>query len=258
VTRTILILGSAPDAIIARDLECSCFDAIVAINNAWRVRPDWTYLVHAGDFPDERKPIAGPGQSVISYEAYVPANNSFGGIVHAGGTMAFTAAYWALECLRPDIMAFCGCDMIYDQKDGRSHFYGTGRADPLRPDPTLQSLEAKSNRLMLLAAAERCLCVNLSQLSRSRLTFPRLDAHRLSGECELVHVEGLQSISGRIGSTGMKRALTLETAMGMIAPSGDYWNHLDMLDPTAISVIDELWLSSVQSEHSPHADTVAD
>ena len=242
----------------ARNLRGSCFDAIVAINNAWRIRSDWTYLVHAGDFPDERKPVAGPGQSVISYEAYVPANNSFGGIVHAGGTMAFTAAYWALECLRPDIMAFCGCDMIYDQKDGRSHFYGTGRADPLRPDPTLQSLEAKSNRLMLLAAAERCLCVNLSQLSRSRLTFPRLDAHRLSGECELVHAEGLQSISGRIGSTGMKRALTLETAMGMIAPSGDYWNHLDMLDPTAISVIDELWLSSVQSEPSPHADTVAD
>lgn len=250
MTRTVLIIGSAPDATRARHLDSSCLAAIVAINNAWRIRSDWTHLVHPGDFPDVGKPTAGPGQSILSYEDYVPANNSFGGVVYTGGTMAFSTAYWALDQLRPDVMAFCGCDMIYDQKNGRSHFYGQGRADPLRPDPTLQSLEAKSNRLMLLAADEGCLCVNLSELPRSRLTFPRLHIQRLGDDLGAAHSEFLKSIDGRIDRAAMKRALTWETNIGMIAPGGDYWNHLELLDPSAISAIDGFWLSSFHLDHA--------
>ncbi len=220
----------------------------MAINNAWRIRADWTHLVHAGDFPDERKPAARPGQAILSHEVYVPSNNAYGGIVFAGGTMAFSTAYWALDALRPDIIAFCGCDMIYGQRDGKSHFYGRGSADPLRPDPTLQNLEAKSNRLLLLAARDGCLCVNLSELPTSRLTFPRIDASRLRGDLGALHAEGLQSIKGRTDVEAMKSVLTREAAIGLIAPGGDYWNHVDLLDPASLSAIDTLWLSSLRQE----------
>lgn len=245
MTKTVLIVGSAPDAVRARGMAGASFDAIVAINNAWRIRPDWTHLVHAGDFPDERKPVAEPGQSIRSYEAYVPSNNAFGGIVHAGGTMAFSTAYWVLDTLRPDIMAFIGCDMIYNQAGGITHFYGQGGADPLRPDPTLQYLEAKSNRLMLLASDEGCLCVNLSEMAQSRLTFPRVNWRQVEKDAALIHRSGLRSIRGRTRKQFMKRALECETAIGLVSPEGDYWNNMDALDPPALSAIDALWMSSI-------------
>lgn len=248
MTKAVLIVGSAPDAVRAQEMDGPSFDAIVAINNAWRIRPDWTHLVHAGDFPDERKPVAEPGQSILSYGAYVPANNAFGGIVHAGGTMAFSTAYWVLDTLRPDIMAFIGCDMIYDHAGGTSHFYGNGSADPLRPDPTLQDLEAKSSRLMLLASQEGCLCLNLSELPRSRLTFPRMDWQQVQKNPTSIHRSGLCSLRGRIRKQFMKRALECESALGFVAPEGDYWNYMDVLDPRALSEIDTLWLSSIHVE----------
>jgi hypothetical protein len=250
MTRTVLIVGSAPDAVKARGYCGSTFDVIVAINNAWRIRSDWTHLVHAGDFPDDRKPVAAPGQSILSHQAYVPSNNQYGGVVYAGGTMAFSTAYWVLDVLSPDMIAFCGCDMIYDQKDGRSHFYGKGRADPLRSDPTLQHLEAKSNRLMLLAARDGCVCVNLSELSDSRLTFPRIDVTRLGEDPRNIHSTELRSIRDRINREAMQSALRRENVIGLVAPDGDYWNHADSIDPAALSAIDRLWLSSVRPHES--------
>ena len=80
----------------------------------------------------------------------MPIQNDLGGFVYAGGTMAFTAGYWALGALRPDVMAFFGCDMVYPTEG--SHFYGNGNADPLRDDITLRNLEAKSARLSIIAA----------------------------------------------------------------------------------------------------------
>ena len=38
--RTTLMLGSAPNATLARDYPRASFDRIVAINNAWAVRPE--------------------------------------------------------------------------------------------------------------------------------------------------------------------------------------------------------------------------
>ncbi len=55
---------------------------------------------------------------------------------------------------------------------GPTHFYGQGTPDPLRRDITLRSLEAKSARLMVLAARQGCAMVNLST-GPSRLVFPR-------------------------------------------------------------------------------------
>lgn len=139
-----LILGSAPDVVRARGWARDGLGAIVAINNAWGVRPDWDWLIHPSDFPPERRPPApGAGQGVRSYEAYVPAVNTYGGFVYAGGTMAFTAAYWTLNALRPQVMAFLGCDMVY-ARSGASHFYGRG--SPIRCGPIRRCRASRPSR----------------------------------------------------------------------------------------------------------------
>ena len=168
----VLLLGSAPDVVAARDWPRAPIDTVVAINNAWRVRTDWDALVHAWDFPKDRIPTPDPGQTLITEDAFVPAQNAYGGFVYAGGTMAFTAAYWALHALRPRVLAVLGCNLHYPAS-GPTHFYGTGSPDPLRADVTLQSLEAKSARLMIHAARQGCAIVNLSH-GPSRQVFPRV------------------------------------------------------------------------------------
>jgi len=157
---TILILGSGPNVVQARDWPRDPFDHILAINNAFAVRPDWDSMIHPEDFPEARQPSAlMNGQRIVRAEDYVPAQNQYGGFVYAGGTMAFTAGYWALHAHSPRILAFMGCDLTYDS--AQTHFYGTGNADPLRPDVTLQSLEAKSARLMICAAEQGCQPIGL-------------------------------------------------------------------------------------------------
>lgn len=241
VFRTVLVMGSAPDALHAREVESRHLAAIVAINNAWRVRDDWTHCVHAGDFPEERRPMPSHGQSLVSHQDYVPANNRYGGIVYAGATMAFSAGYWVLHALRPRVMAFCGCDMIYDRPAGATHFYGHGRPDPLRDDPTLQSIRAKANRLLLVAAAEGCLCVNLSLGRRSRLTFPRLDSTLLGPDLNGLHARMLRAVLSGCNAAAMESALALEAAAGNFVASGDYWNHMGLIDPLVLAEIDSLW-----------------
>ena len=53
---TVLIIGSGPNALEARSWPRGVFDVIVAINNAWRVREDWNYLIYPEDFPADRRP----------------------------------------------------------------------------------------------------------------------------------------------------------------------------------------------------------
>lgn len=176
----VLILGSGPAVVNARNWPRDPFDLIVTINNAWQLRPDRDILVHPEDFPSERRPTTiTPGQRVIGANDYVPANNVHGGIIYAGGTMAFSTGYWVLETLRPRVVAYFGCDMVYRGKNTR--FYGAGTADPLRADPTLQDLHAKSSRLELIAAYSGCAVVNLSQ-EETRLSFVRSDR----ADCERI------------------------------------------------------------------------
>ena len=47
----ILILGSGLPVTAARDWPRAPFDHVLAINNAWGVRPDWDALIHPFDFP---------------------------------------------------------------------------------------------------------------------------------------------------------------------------------------------------------------
>lgn len=232
----VLILGSAPNAVEAADWPRAQFDHLVVINNAWAVRSDWTHLIHPEDFPEERRPVdLSAEQQTVDYTQYIPQQNAYGGIVYAGGTMAFTAGYWALGALRPKVMAFMGCDMMYASA-GNTHFYGTGEADPLRDDITLQSLEAKSARLALLAADQGCACVNLSG-DPSRLLFPRrsVDSLRATSQFTLANAEGISTALGR------------ERELGYAAQDGRYWQRLEQFDAARLAEVDALWLDAFES-----------
>lgn len=235
----VLLLGSAPSVVSCRQWPREPFDQIVAINNAWAVRPDWDYLIHPWDFaPDRLPPALELGQRIITENDFVPAQNAYGGFVYAGATMAFTAAYWALHALRPTTIAFFGCDMMYDAS-GQTHFYGTGTPDPLRSDITLQSLEAKSARLRILAARQGCAVVNLSD-GRSRLALPR------AGRCDLP--TSPESYDKDLAALADRQ----EGALGYFSPSGRYWEELDRYDPSALVALDALWLRA-----GVHPSTVA-
>jgi hypothetical protein len=237
----ILILGSAPDALRARDFPRAGVDRIVAINNAWAVRPDWDALIRPSDFPAERMPPARPaGAREIGHEDYVPAVNAFGGFVFGGGTMAFTAGYWALQAFRPRLIAYLGCDMDYSDA-GATHFYGRGRADPLRPDPTLRSLEAKAARLQTLAAERGCAVVNLSIRPMSRLTFPRLPAQALPGWDAAASARLCAALLGPEARRLAAEARAREAALGYATPDGRYWKTMERWDPAALDAVDALW-----------------
>lgn len=231
--RIVVILGSGPSASAAAEWPKPANLSLVSINNAWRVRPDWDYQLHAGDFPSERHPTeVGPNQQVHSHQSYVPSQNRYGGFVYAGGTMAFTAGYWALDVLRPRVLAYFACDMVYCGT--KTHFYGRGAADPLRDDLTLRSLEAKSARLMNLAARQGCSCVNLSTESNSRLVFPRAGFEELAANPPI----------GNFDSLSTETALAREEALGYLVEDGEYWRHLDSFDADALAHIDTLWLKA--------------
>jgi hypothetical protein len=231
----VLILGSGPSVLAARDWAILPFDYIVAINNAWAVRPEWTHHIHPEDFPPERRPTdIGPKQKVITAADYVEVQNRYGGFVYAGGTMAFTAAYWALGALRPDKIAFLGCDMVYPAT-GNTHFYGTGTADPLRDDISLRSLPAKARRFQALAARQGCVSVNLST-ELSVLPYPRLAIDALN-----------RAPSADLGQPDLvDRALRQEETAGYFVPSGRYWLEQDRFDPSVIDTIDSAWLKAFE------------
>ncbi|MEM6594472.1 MAG: hypothetical protein AAF672_06740 [Pseudomonadota bacterium] len=240
---TVLILGSAPNALMARNWEREGIDHILAINNAYAVRPDWDSLIHPEDFPQENLPTdLAPGQTVVTAAAYVPAQNIYGGFVYAGGTMAFTAGYWALRHHKPRVLAYFGCDMVY-KPSGNTHFYGTGAADPLRKDVTLQSLEAKSARLMILAAQQGCAVVNLS-LDESRLVFPR------ARQPDLPQIDPQPFDHARA-----QAAMRAEEELGYMVPSGRYWEIEDQFDATKLAEIDALWLEAALAPEAGSGDT---
>ena len=241
----VLLIGSAPDAVQAKNLDLSVFTSRVAINNAWQITPDWDYLVYPEDFASDRLPPEPllPHQRLIAANEFVPQQNNFGGFVYAGGTMAFTAGYWALGALKPDLMAFLGCDMVYDAASGESnHFYGQGKPDPLRVDVTLQSLEAKSARFMALAQAHNCAVVNLSELPESRLLFPRMARGDVTAPG--VRQQLMQAQRELIDPAAVARALQAEQDLGYMVASGRYWEHTAEFDERKLSDIDQLWLKA--------------
>lgn len=235
----VLILGSGPSVVRCRAWPRAPFDTIVAINNAWAVRPDWDMHVYPEDFAPDRRPAdIAPHQKLIEAEAFVPAQNRFGGFVFAGGTMAFTAAYWALEALRPRVMAFLGCDMVYS-KTTQTHFYGRGAADPLRDDLSLRDLGAKSVRLGMIAAAQGCACVNLSDQAESALLFERSTA------------QGLGSVETPkpFPQNRFDALRAQEAALGYDTPTGRYWEEPDRFDLEVLDRLDRDWRGFFDEYH---------
>lgn len=238
--RKVLIVGSAPDAVRVSKLDTSFFTHIIVINNAWKVFSTWDILIHPDDFPAASRPLPHQhlGKKIITSREFVPVQNQFGGFVYAGGTMSFTAGYWALGALQPDVIAYLGCDMIYDARPNLpSHFYGRGSPDPLRDDVTLQSLEAKSMRLLSIARKQGCIVVNLSELEHSRMMIPRMD------------IDAVKAITHRINplpinNDVMQLALDTEASLGYQVLSGRYWEHLERFDKAKLRHIDSLWLAT--------------
>jgi len=232
--KPVLIIGSGPNAINAVKWPKSLFGAIICINNAWQVRPDWDYLVYPDDFPPERlPPVTLSGQKLIDENDFVPAQNEFGGFVYAGGTMAYTTAYWVLARLKPELMLFIGCDMHYPAS-GNTHFYGTGTPDPLRDDITLTSLEASSARLYCLASQAGCQIYNLSD-GTSRLLFDRASISedgrlQLPPACPAPDMDRMQA------------ALADENRLGYLVENGRYWESEISFDRDALCALDMAWL----------------
>ena len=126
------------------------------------------------------------------------------------------------------------CDMHYPAS-GATHFYGQGSPDPLRADITLRSLEAKSARLMILAARQGCAMVNLST-GPSRLVFPRVTQGELSAMTPLFGASELAD-----------RALQREAELAYTTPSGRYWEELHRFDMAEIDRLDAMWLEAGQA-----------
>ena len=243
----VLIVGSAPDAVRINSLDLSLFNNSVAINNAWKLRQDWDYAIYPEDFPIQRQPKNLHVKKIITAKEYVPIQNKFGGFVYAGGTMAFTAGYWALGTLKPDVIAYLGCDMIYSNKVSDNHFYGKGAADPLRDDITLQSLEAKSARLMAIAKFNNCSVVNLSEQDQSRLLFPRIQIDNFKKKRTIFNLISADKI--KLNLKALKEALSFEKKLNYMVHSGRYWEQINKFDPIQLSKIDQLWLQTPQHSH---------
>ena len=226
----VLILGSGPTVMTAADWPKDWFDRIVVVNNAWRVRPDWDALVYPEDFPPSKMPpVVSTEQRLVGADAFVPAQNLYGGFVHGGATMAFTSAYWALAALKPRVLAFMGCDMVYPET-GDTHFYGTGAADPLRKDVSLRDLGAKSARLAAIAASEGCTCVNLSA-GESSLEFARATAGDLRAGIAPVRME-----KHRVDALRAQ-----ENILGYTTPTGRYVIDSSAYDVGKLAQIDAGW-----------------
>jgi hypothetical protein len=225
-------LGSAPDAIRAAEFELNSFTSIVAINNAWKITPRWTHSIFPTDFPFERRPKEKLKRTLHTAQEYVPIQNKYGGFLYAGGTMAFTAAYWALGCLNPSLIAFLGCDMVY--KGINTHFYGSGTADPLRVDPSLRSIEAKANRFEYIANKEGCSVVNISEKDESRLTHKKVKISRL---------DNYHFSDRKLNETFVIKALALEKQLDYFVESGKYWKETNRFDLAKIDELDLLWVN---------------
>ena len=232
----VLIIGSAPDALEAQSFDRKLFQQVVAINNAWNVRSDWDYCIFPDDFPENRRPNGNNEQRLIGSEQYVPLQNKYGGFVYSGGTMAFTAGYWVLGHFNPRAIAYIGCDMVYDEK--KTHFYGRGTPDPLREDPTLKNLKAKSARLEAIAASQNCSIFNLSKKPKSNLVFRRNNLENIPEH----------PTPRRVNTELLKLVLEKEKSLGYFIKNGKYWKHLADFDQKQIDILDGLWNEVIHSD----------
>lgn len=139
----VLIAGSGSDLPeVLAGLDLTSFDAIVAINNAWKEIPSelLSFHIFAKDWKAWKdgtvktdlkwyRNIFGDRLNhdwiVRRYGAGKPGQIGF------RRTMIFTASYWALAHLYPGEIHYAGCSMYYPDGEANT-FYGEGNPDPLR------------------------------------------------------------------------------------------------------------------------------
>ena len=230
----VLIIGSAPSALAVQEWNLNLFYRIIVINNAWKIIPDWTNSIFPDDFPIDKRPKPTKYQSVHTASEYVRAQNHYGGFVYAGGTMAFTAAYWSLFTFSPSLIAYLGCDMIYSGT--KTHFYGKGTADPLRKDKTLKNLKAKSARFECIASQEECAVVNLSIMPNSNLVHRRVSFSTLNST---------RIMPRKIDEKQYARNLEMEKYLDYYVPDGKYWKRMQDFQEDEILKLDALWLKAL-------------
>ena len=119
--------------------------------------------------------------------------------------------------------------MVYDGEN--THFYGRGSPDPLRKDPTLKNLKAKSARLEAIASNQNCSVFNLSKKHKSNLIFRRNSLEKITREYA----------PRTVNSDLLKTALKMEENLGYFIEDGKYWKHLANFDQEKIEVLDALW-----------------
>lgn len=231
----VVVVGSAPDATRVTTLPEGQY-WLVSVNNAYRLTDRFHFSCFSGDFPGKSDGLPHLVRNFISENEYIVALNAFGGLTMCGATMSLASAYWAIHALRPPVLAFLGCDMVYGA--GQTHFYGTGAPDPLRIDPTLRDLFAKSCQQQAIAAIEGTHVVNLSLLPESRLAAPRLDASRLGNADSVLSLaaralaRGDEAIANALQILDDERAAPFDTGMT------DYM-HL-MQDEASLRFIDDI------------------
>ena len=227
----VLIIGSAPDATKACELDLTFFDTIIVINNAWKIISSWDELIFPYDFPDNKKPKSiGKQQRFVTEKEFVPAQESLGGFVYAGATMTFTAGYWALVEHNPSLMCFLGCNMVYPSNT-QTHFYGSGRKDPLRDDISLTSLKACSRRLLAIAKMRNCDLISLSS-GVTNLDIPQLDFSQLDNFHTSIVVDRQR----------VADAFLLEESFGYFFRGKKYWEFLDQIDKSHLIELDRVWV----------------
>jgi len=154
----VLILGVAQDAMRAVDWDGGLFDYILAIEEAWHLRPDWTHMLHSDSLaPDDRPVLLEAGQQVVTKADYEPVLTHFGGAVYTGSDLVLAASYWALAALEPAHIFCMSCEF---DAPGASQSHGA------------RDLTAKARRLEYFASLCGCAIANLSSES-SALPFQR-------------------------------------------------------------------------------------
>jgi len=230
----VLVIGSAPDAVQARDWDMKVFDQVIVINNAWRAVTHWNELIFPYDFSDENKPAQLLyHQKFVTEDQFVPAQNLFGGFVYAGATMTFTAGYWSLAKHLPTRLCFLGCNMHYS-RTGSTHFYGKGQQDPLRDDITLTSLRACSHRMLILAKMRGCDIVSLS-VGETNLHVPQTSFD------EFLNYRPAFTIS----QEKMNQALKYEKKLNYYVKDGRYWLKENFFCRDKLEKLDRIWVDAL-------------
>ena len=91
-----------------------------------------------------------------------------------------------------------------------------------------------------IAFLNKCKILNLSNISESKLTFPKVNVNDLDNAVK-IH-------SNKFKEEKINLALQKEKKTGYFIPDGKYWKQMDKFDQKEIKLIDELWLSSIQKE----------